>query len=128
MYEKKAYTDDELNKIYDDAPSGWEISGYYGTEEIDVEIWDEEALVFRGENGYNVNWCDREGRHPWCDVIVEYSLTKGTYKVVAELGSKDGRIDEKDEESGTFTDITNLYNIIEDAIDQVCVNVEQAAY
>ena len=128
MYEKKAYTDEELDKIYDDAPNGWDISGHYGTEEIEVEIWDEEALVFRGENGYNVDWTDREGRHPWCDVIVEYSLTEGTYKVVAELGSKDGSIDEDDEDSGTFTNIADLYSIIEAAIDEVCRNVEQAAY
>ena len=125
MYEKKEYTDEELDKIYIAAPNGWDISGYYGTETIEVEIWDEESLVFHGENGYNVHWCDREGRHPWCDVIVEYSLTEGTWKVTAKLGSKDGHIEEEEHDSGTFTDITKLYSRIEDAIEEVCNNVEQ---
>ena len=77
----------------------WKLGGYY-TEynyKMEVECDDEDGLTFYGTGGTNVEWTDREGRHPWYDLTLEFSLKTGEYKMTMDLGSKDGRIQENGE-------------------------------
>ena len=124
MYEVRKYTEEELNEICKKFYGEWELGGHYGSESFDVELWDEEDLTFKGTGGYNVCWTDREERHPWVDVTVEYCLTTMEYKVEAVLESKDGRLYEDAERSGTFSEDTDIQSLIEDCIDEVCHDVE----
>jgi len=81
------------------------LGGYYPEYGYTLHLEDYSDDELYGSAGYNVEWCDREGRHPWVDITLSLN-SKGNYKVTVHVGSKDGRIDEKGEDLGM---IENLF-------------------
>ena len=67
----------------------------------------------------NVDWTDREGRHPWMEKSVTVDFENMTMKGEATLESKDGRIDESAEDESTFTELTQVADFVVDMLQEM---------
>ena len=83
------------------------LGGYYPEYGYTLHLEPNSDDELYGNAGTNVEWEDREGRHPWVDITLTLN-SKGEYKATVEIESKDGRIHETGEDSGTFTNLFDL--------------------
>ena len=96
----------------------YKLGGHYPEYNYSVDVETEEKLEFYGSGGYSVNWCDREGRHPWAEITLNFDLETLKYKVEMELESKDGRI----HETGISAGVLNK-NMSGDKVEEFLANV-----
>jgi len=111
-------SDEELDEIY----IKWvePLTDIKGIESVDIT--DENGDEIRGYGGFNADWTDREGRHPWVDLEFTIDLQAFKYSCSAELGSKAGDLHEESERSGSFDmdiDIEDLKEIIENEFSSI---------
>ena len=68
--------------------------------EANVEpAWDDENETIIGISirvWHNVDWTDREGRHPWLEIYADINFKKKKITAYGTIESKDGRIDNKE--------------------------------
>ena len=116
----------------DDYCFSYKLGGHYPeyNYSVDVEVSDEKELEFSGKGGYSVDWCDREGRHPWADINLEFSLKTQKYRIKMELGSKDGRIEESGIREGILKEnmsADEVEELLSEEMDDLRYEVEEKA-
>ena len=117
-------TDEQWNKFFGELE---DIHGIDWVEPNDCNDEDENDLYeIYGTGGYNVDWCDREGRHPWVDLKFTIDLEEMTYECEGELESKAGDLYEHSERKGSFDKINGLPGRIDDEFSDIAHEVENA--
>jgi len=86
----------------------------------DDENWPINAVSVWGRGGYNVDWCDREGRHPYAEFELDIDLEELSYKVKGVLWYHD----ETSERTGQVKSIDDLANAINGDISDICHEID----
>jgi hypothetical protein len=103
-------TDEQIESL------GADLENITGIDSVDFESTDEnenDIIRIIGEGGYNVDWTDREGRHPWVQQEFEINLNELSYTCESNCSSKDGRHDETSNRDGEVNEVNDLAEAIE---------------
>jgi len=92
-----------------------------GQEEDDTII---DSVIIKIE--YNADFTDREGRHPWIEIIGNIDLKKKTIIFNGELESKNGRLHKKAKRKSKFEnyDAEEIVNIVSDDVSDIGNDLE----
>ena len=108
-----------MSKIAELENELWNVSN------IDFVEYDSETGIITGDGGFNVDWCDREGRHPWVDQEFTINILEGTIECKVNISSKDGKIDGNYKKTFTFECIENVIEIVEQSFDEMLHEMDQ---
>jgi len=87
--------------------------------------YDDETNIIKGNGGFNVDWCDREGRHPWVELSFEVDMDDNTIECKGNISSKAGDIDIDGDEKSTFENIDEVVDEVEYLFSQILHEIEQ---
>ena len=112
LYENSSneYTEDDLLN---------DLENINGIDDVDIE----EGQAF-GRGGYNVDWTDREGRHPYAEFELKINLADLSYEVRGECSTEDGRHDEESSRNGAVMNISDLAEAIDSDISDICHEID----
>jgi hypothetical protein len=98
---------------------------FTGDEEDENEVPIIDGVDVKVE--HNVDWTDREERHPWVEIEVHVDFVEKTIELTGNISSKDGRIDEDVKDSSSFDDIDEIADTIADMVQEAEYELDNAS-